>query len=125
MKQPRTQKNGLGGWKTCTWGDLDTLGVPDATLVSLRHNAEHIFEGYTKEGVSLKPLLLSLMQKGKREGNPKITGFIKTVEHTFVGRERLSSILEVQLATRQAEEARCGTGVRMWLGGASAPPPRL
>ena len=102
MKAPSTRAV-CSTWKQFTWNDLDRLRTPENTLVSLKHNSFEKFEGVTKNGVSLKSLLLSLMQKGKREANSRITGFIKTVENTRVNGEWLPNIITRTLVPMEEE----------------------
>ena len=71
-------------WKRCTWDDLDNIPLLDGMELELRHNARHVFRRTVGPADSLSEQLRDLAQVAKRtEGaNPKITGFIKVVEHT-------------------------------------------
>jgi hypothetical protein len=82
MRQTATNKQVLELWKTSlTWEDLDFH--VEGRLV-LRHNKSLQF-GYTPKSNETLGEALRYMESYCKEhpsGNPKITGFIKVVEHT-------------------------------------------
>jgi hypothetical protein len=73
----------LHDWKKLAWSDLD-FEVPPGSRLKLRHN-KRLQHGYTPlPGETLQVALCKMEQycKGHPNGNPKITGLIKVVEHT-------------------------------------------
>ena len=82
-------------WKRCTWDDLDSIPLSDGMELELRHNARHVFRRTVGPGLSLSEQLQALAQVAKRtEGaNPKISGFIKVVEHTKLDGAYVSTML--------------------------------
>jgi hypothetical protein len=84
MPTTASDKAILDLWKkNCSWGDL--AFHMEGRLV-LRHNKQLQF-GYTiKENETLEEALKYMENycKTHKDGNPKITGFIKVVEHTRI-----------------------------------------
>lgn len=81
-------------WKGCVWADLDALELPPGTRVELRHNAGNIMCATLREdGPRLGAVLGALVVAGRAVANPKITGFVKVVEHTRVDGVPLAQVL--------------------------------
>ena len=72
-------------WKHLDWANLE-FELPKESRLVLRHN-KHLQFGYTpKEGETLRAALFRMQEycKTRPNGNPKITGVIKVVEHTMI-----------------------------------------
>jgi hypothetical protein len=76
-------------WKRLEWDDLDVV-LPGRLV--LRHNKELQYGFTAKPYQTLGSALMEMQEycKAHRDGNPRITGLIKVVEHTKINNVALS-----------------------------------
>ena len=102
-------------WKRCTWDDLDSIPLLEGMELELRHNARHVFRRTVGPADSLSEQLRDLAQVAKRtEGaNPKITGFIKVVEHTKLDNVYIATMLAPSISAGSASGAGASAGATL------------
>ena len=92
-------------WKFCTWDDLDTLTFADGAMLSLSHNkGTHFRKALRVDEDKLSASLVALQDIGKRTAgaNPKITGFVKVMEHAHLDGVSLIGLLATLVAGRSS-----------------------